>query len=143
MIKPELVTQLLQSLREHVSLLRPFQAQTLDELTRDMVRWHGILHLLQLSVQHVIDISAHLLAGLNAAVPDDYREIILKLGMMGILPYDFAQRIAPMAGFRNVVAHEYLTVDPLIVSKILHQQLSDFDEFIARIYEYLQREGHL
>jgi uncharacterized protein YutE (UPF0331/DUF86 family) len=67
---------------------------------------------------------------------------LLKAGQSGILPFEFAERIAPMIGFRNVVVHEYLTVDPLKVVDTLHNRLDDFEEFKMYIYDYLRREGH-
>jgi uncharacterized protein YutE (UPF0331/DUF86 family)/predicted nucleotidyltransferase len=143
-IKLEVVQRLLVSLHEKVELLRPLQHVSLKELTADPLRWNGTLHLLQLSIEHVTDIGAHLLAGRGLAVPDDYRQIILKLGEgAGPLPFEFAQRIAPMAGFRNIVVHRYLTVDPERVSDLLYYHLSDFDEFIRYAYDDLRHQGYL
>jgi uncharacterized protein YutE (UPF0331/DUF86 family) len=48
-----------------------------------------------------------------------------------------------MTGFRNVVVHEYLTVDPAIVERVLKYGLADFEQFIEYIYDYLRHEGHL
>jgi len=91
-----------------------------------------------------MDISNHLLAGLRRQVPDDGREAIRQLGRgTGVLPYEFAERIAPMSGLRNVIVHEYLTVDPLIVHQALLRGLDDFDEFAQHVYDYLRREGLL
>ena len=111
-IKPQLVLRQLGSLRRHIELLRPLQTQPLAELSRDRLRWYGLLYVLQMLVEHVTDISNHLPAGTNEVVTDDGRETILTMGQSGRLPLDFAERIAPMVGFRNVVVHEYLTVDP-------------------------------
>ena len=143
MIKPDIVVGLLRSLREHVGYLRKLQNLTLKELIDDFVKWNATLHLLQVSIEHVTDISAHMLAGAGAVVPDNYRLILRKMGETALLPYDFAERIAPMAGFRNIVVHHYLTVDPVIVDDLLHNRLGDFDEFALHIYDYLRREGHL
>jgi len=144
LMKLEVVKRLLESLQEQIEFLRPLQRFSLKELTDDPLRWNGVLHLLQLSVEHVTDISAHLLAGRGVAVPDDHRQIILKLGQSdGPLPFEFAQRIAPMAGFRNIVVHRYLTVDPEKVSDLLYQHLNDFDEFIRYVYDDLRRQGYL
>lgn len=143
-IKLEVVKRLLESLQEQIELLRPIQRLSLKELTADPLRWNGTLHLLQLSVEHVTDIGVHLLSGRGVAVPDDYRQIILKLGQGDRpLPFEFAERIVPMAGFRNIVVHRYLTVDPERVSDLLYYHLSDFEEFIRYVYDDLRREGYL
>jgi uncharacterized protein YutE (UPF0331/DUF86 family) len=99
--------------------------------------------LLQTSVEHVTDIGAHLLSGDNLAVPENHYQIIKSMGQMGVLPHEFAERIAPMARFRNIVVHHYLTIDPLEVEKILKNHLDDFSQFIEHIYNYLHRKGYL
>jgi uncharacterized protein YutE (UPF0331/DUF86 family) len=143
MIKLHVVLQILESLREQITLLRPLKSESLAELTADLVRYNGVIHLLHTAVEHVTDVGAHILGGTGLEVPDGYREIIVKMGRHGILPYEFAERIAPMAGFRNIVVHQYLTVDPVRVYEHLQHGLDDFEQFIDHIYEYLRREGHL
>ncbi len=143
MIKPEVIIKLLESLREHVNLLRSVQSESLASLTADLVRYNGVIHLLQICVEHVTDIGAHILAGSGLEMPDEYRDIIIKLGQHSIIPRDFAERIAPMTGFRNIVVHRYLTVDPAQVYSHLQHGLDDFERFIVYIYEYLQREGYV
>lgn len=142
-IKPQLVLRQLGSLRRHIELLRPLQTEPLAELSRDRLRWYGLLYVLQMLVEHVTDISNHLLAGTNEVVTDDARSTIRTMGHSGLLPLDFAERIAPMVGFRNVVIHEYLMVDPVIVYRVLQTGLAEFDQFARYIEDYLRREGHL
>ncbi len=143
MIKVPVVQKLLTSLGEQVVVIRPLQKFSLKELSDDPLRWNGLLHLLQISVEHVTDIGAHLLAGSGSDVPDAHREILLKLGRVGVLPSAFAERIMPMTGFRNIIVHHYLTVDPQKVGDILYNHLDDFDDFSRYILAYLRREGHL
>jgi uncharacterized protein YutE (UPF0331/DUF86 family) len=114
MTKPEVVLRRLASLEERVALLEQQQAQDLAALTADPVRWNGVLHLLQVSVEIVVDIAAHSVADWPAQVPDSHRLTLLKLGELGVIPADFAARIAPMTTFRNIVVHNYLTVDPAL-----------------------------
>lgn len=140
-LKAAVLEKLLASLRRYVEQVRPLQTTPLGELTADWVRWNGVLHILQLCVEHVVDIGNHLLVARDV-VSDSNRETILMLGRLGIVPLDFANRIAPMTGFRNVVVHEYLTVDPAIVEQVLKYGLDDFEQYIEFIYDYLRREGH-
>ncbi|MBI4630350.1 MAG: DUF86 domain-containing protein [Chloroflexi bacterium] len=143
MVDARLLVKLLESLREQVDVIRPLQKLSLRELTDDPLRWNGLLHLLQVSVEHATDIGAHVLAGTNKETPDSHRLIFIKLGQTKILPLEFAERIAPMASFRNIVVHHYLSLDPEKVADILYNHLGDFDEFSFHIYDYLRREGYI
>lgn len=80
----------------------------------------------------------HLIASLALAAPRDYHDVIVKLGEHGIIPRDFAAQIAPMAGFRNILVHEYLAVDLAEVYRILRERLDDFRLFAAHVERFLE-----
>jgi uncharacterized protein YutE (UPF0331/DUF86 family) len=61
----------------------------------------------------------------------------------GVLPSTFAEHLAPIAGFRNILVHEYLVVDPAKLYDILIHGRTDLQEFGQRIVEYLQRTSTL
>lgn len=142
-IKPHVIVGLLRALEEYVNQLHQLEATTVQELAEDFVKRNAILHLLQTSVEIITDICAHILTDLGGDVPDHHRLLIEKMGTVGILPSAFAARIAPMAGFRNIIVHHYLEVDLQLVADALHHQLGDFEEFRLHIYDYLRREGLL
>jgi uncharacterized protein YutE (UPF0331/DUF86 family) len=45
-----------------------------------------------------------------------------------------------MAKFRNVVVHQYETIDPTIVVSILHRNLWDFKKYKKAIIKYLSSQ---
>src|SRR5512141_582716 len=60
---------------------------------------------LEVAAQCCIDISNRIIVLEGAQKPRDYREAILRLGELGVLPPDFAERLAPIAGFRTIPVH--------------------------------------
>jgi len=57
-----------------------------------------------------------------------------------VLGGEFAQRFAAIAGFRNVLAHEYLTIDWQLV--YVHVQgTGDFEAFGAGVRQWLDRRS--
>lgn len=142
-LKPHVVVGLLRALQEHVDQLRQLETITVEELAEDFVKRNAVLHLLQVSIEIVADICAHVLTGLGVNVPDHHRLLIEKMGVAGVLPQAFATRIASMASFRNIIVHRYLEVDLQSVADVLHHKLSDFEEFRFYVYDYLQRAGYL
>ena len=48
-----------------------------------------------------------------------------------------SKRLAPMAGFRNILVHEYLEIDRHRVYRVLKNDLSDFERFIKAVSKLL------
>ena len=80
MIKVELILSLLRSLEQYVTRLKKIPHKTLRELVDDVLAYWGVLHGLQIAVQHVVDVSIHLLAGQLLAAPQSFKDIIFEMG---------------------------------------------------------------
>ena len=48
-----------------------------------------------------------------------------------------ASELRKMAGFRNILVHGYLAVDPAIVRDVLEHRLEDVEAFVASIRQRL------
>jgi len=95
---------------------------------------------LEVAAQCVLDISHRIISLSAAPKPRDYYEAILRLGELGVLPLEFAEKLAPLAGFRNILVHEYLQVDWREVYKNL-QQSNDLVNFAGLIRQWLKKGG--
>jgi uncharacterized protein YutE (UPF0331/DUF86 family) len=142
-VKVRVILERLHALDEYIRLLQPYREWNIRRLTEDRIIYGGVLHYLQLSVQVVMDISTHLNIELDWERTADYKGAVLSLGKHGVLPPEFAERISGLTGFRNILVHEYLTVDPLKVQGALQEGLEDLKKFIVHIADFMQREGYL
>ena len=143
MIKTEVVLKHLRSLQEYALKLRTLLVLPEEELIADTITYWAVQRGLQVAIQHVTSVGAHLLAGLAVGTPAEYRDIILDLGRHGIIPLAFAQRISAMAGFRNILVHQYLEIDEGEVYRNLQLGPDDFETFVDHVLAFLQREGYL
>ena len=93
---------------------------------------------LQLCAQNAIDVAIHLVtaAGLDAS---DYTSALDRLTRMNVLPTAFGVRFRQIAGFRNVLVHDYIEVNLDVVAKVLDENLDDFEEFARLVERYLDR----
>jgi uncharacterized protein YutE (UPF0331/DUF86 family) len=135
---PEVVRRHLAALREALSNLRRHAGRSAAELRADSdLRW-TVERGLQLCVQNALDIATHLAAASGLDSPD-YATAIDRLAELSVLPADFASRLRPIAGFRNVLVHGYLQVDLEILERVLRERLSELQEFADRVEQYLAR----
>jgi len=130
----------LAALREALTNLRRHAGSTPEMLRADMdLRW-AIEHGLQLCAQNAIDIATHLAAtaGLDAS---DYASALDRLTGMNVLPAAFGAHFRQIAGFRNVLVHDYIEVDLEVVCAVLAERLDDFEEFARLVERHLDESG--
>lgn len=66
---------------------------------------------LQLAIQAILDIGTHIIADEGLNRPAGYEDIVPELGRAAILPPVLVERLAGLAGLRNILVHDYLEVD--------------------------------
>jgi uncharacterized protein YutE (UPF0331/DUF86 family) len=57
----------------------------------------------------------------------------------GVLSPELGARLAGIAGFRNILVHDYLQIDRGIVYQKLHEGVADLESFATEIVQFLQR----
>ena len=73
-------------------------------------------------------------------VPGSYADIFYFLSDAGIMPRPFADKLANLAGFRNILVHDYTKVKPAKVYANL-ERLDDFHDFARYITTYLEKQS--
>jgi uncharacterized protein YutE (UPF0331/DUF86 family) len=89
-----------------------FKNHSDDEVSKDSTLYYSLEHMLQLSIQIILDIGAHILAEEFHENPQSYAEVITSLGKHGIVNIEFATTQSEMAKFRNKLVHDYGTIVP-------------------------------
>lgn len=133
----EILIARLEALDVYLSELDSYSRYSAEEISADFIKFRAVQHSLQLAAQVVVDIAAHIISADFHSRVHEYRELISELGNVGVLEPEFAERLAPLAGFRNILVHDYLEVDPLIVYDILQNGRADLREFGKQILLYL------
>ena len=78
---------------------------------------------------------------LKGAVASDYRESFLAIGRASVITTELAEQLAPSAGLRNRLVHEYDEIDDQIVLQSVGTALDQYGRFIAAIEKYLAAGG--
>ncbi|HXH06271.1 MAG TPA: DUF86 domain-containing protein [Vicinamibacterales bacterium] len=95
-----------------------------------------VLHLWQ-AVQIVIDLAVATCLKLDLGAPQGYADAFRRLERAGVLPSPLADRLARAAGFRNIVAHAYETLDMRRVYRAAAEGPADLRAFLALLADRL------
>lgn len=91
------------------------------------------------AIQACLDVAAHVVASEGYREPTDDADLFRVLEEEGTLSADVADRMVEMAGFRNVLAHEYADIDHERVYGHL-QDLDHFRRFAEEVAAFIAAE---
>lgn len=140
-IDAAIVRRKLGHLMTSLDLLRTARTMTIVEYRADVWRRKGIERVLQEAIEAALDVNAHLIAELGMEVPDDYFGGFAKLSELGVLPNELAHALAPSAGLRNRLVHEYDQIDDAKVLTAVGTMVDLYPRYIQAIENHLARLG--
>jgi len=112
--------------------LEPLKNRSLEEIKDDPYLQDVIERNFEVAAQACIDIANRIISLENLEKPADYYQAIERLGENGIVPAAFARELAPIAGFRNLLVHQYLEINQEEVYSYLGNldQLYQFQKYV-------------
>lgn len=128
-------------LRENIQRLRTLAAIPKADFLADFTKVEAAKHLLQTSVEAVIDVAVQILSTLNEPLPGHHAEVFEALNRHGVVPAERVESYRQMVAFRNRVVHLYERVDDRRVYEILTTNLADFETFIAEVISFTDRSN--
>lgn len=127
----------LKKILEYTGRLKKYQGMTERELVKDPEKAAAIERFFQLAIEAVIDIANLLNAEFRFRPAKDAKESLEILGEEGVLDRQFASGFSGVAGFRNILVHQYLDIDYNRVTESLNH-LGDFEKFARQVARYLK-----
>ena len=139
-MRPEFtgIEKRLDELHERLSRLEPLRNKSRSDFDKDAFLRDIVERNLEIAAQCCIDISNRIISLEKAKKPQDYYEAFIRLGELKVLPVEFARNFAPIAGFRNILVHEYLGVNWDEVYKNL-QEIDELAQFAEIVRGWLLR----
>jgi uncharacterized protein YutE (UPF0331/DUF86 family) len=143
MLRPEFIRRKLQLIAEDLGRLAQFQDLTFQELIDDSLKLAAVERLLERIVMRAIDVNEHLISELATGQEEKitrltYRDTFLRLAELNVYPSEFAQRIAPSAGLRNILVHDYNDVDRNILYQSIQSCLQDYSQYVEYAGRFLE-----
>jgi uncharacterized protein YutE (UPF0331/DUF86 family) len=128
---PERISHRLLALHETLAHLARPEAADAEHLTRDPVMAAAVERWLQVAVEACIDVAFHVSANAGWTPPPSARAAFAQLAAHGRIPTDLAERLGRATAMRNVLVHDYTSVDLALVAAAVREDLGDLREFAA------------
>lgn len=137
----DLVRRKLAVITRKLEQLGAVAGMAVEEYRADPFRVKGTEKLLQETVEAAVDANLHLLRAAGAPTPGDYYESFVAVGREGVIPSALAGRLAPAAGLRNRLVHDYELIDDAIVLDAVVEARRTFPEYVAAVERFLEAKG--
>lgn len=136
MVNQSIVKAKVSGIEANLGRLKEKKNIALAELKANKDMQDIILHNLQLSIQGCIDIASHIISDQGWEVPDTLAGLFDILLRHKIISAQLNERLKKMVGFRNIIVHEYGTIDLNKVHQILTRDIKDIYSFLKRVCSY-------
>jgi uncharacterized protein YutE (UPF0331/DUF86 family) len=124
---------------ESLKLLEPIARMTQRQYLEDLYKRKATERLLQELIEAAIDINTYMIVQTGHIVPDDYYESFIKAGALQIISLDLAEKLAPSAGLRNRLVHEYNMLEHSVVLDAVRKAEELYTEYIRQVEDYIGR----
>ena len=136
-VDPAVVRRKLSVITTNLRALEPVATIDLTRYRAEIFTRKGTERLLQELIEAALDLNMHLLAQTARKLPDDYYQSFILLGEQEILSKELATALAPSAGLRNRLVHEYEAIDDTVVMKAVRQAQDLYPQYVAAVEQYL------
>jgi len=128
----------LKKLSDQLKELKKHGQISVEKLNSDKLLSSALERQLEVACEIALDIARLVNTDQRLPVAEDYKGYIVSLGKANILPAEFATEFSKIAGFRNILAHDYLDIDPKQIVDKINNHLVDFDTFIRSIAQFYE-----
>ena len=136
-IEIEIIKRKLAVIIENLKALEPIKNMKRNEYEGDLYKRKATERLLQELIEAAVDINTHIIIETGNPVPNDYYESFIKAGELKIISSDLAEKLAPSAGLRNRLVHEYDTLDHSMVFKAVAMADELYPQYVKEISDYV------
>ncbi len=131
------VAKKLEEIAGYLEEVRDLFQDSDTEILGNSTKLHSAERLLQLVVDTMLDVNQHFIREKGLKGLEDFQGTFYVLGQNGILPADFAQRLAPVVGLRNRIVHRYEALDKKLFITTFRRNYPDFERYARHITQYL------
>lgn len=136
-IEEEIIRKKIAVMIESLKALEPIMNMTPEEYIEELYKRKATERLLQELIETAIDVNTYLIVQTGNTIPDDYYESFIKAGELKVISLELAEKLAPSAGLRNRLVHEYDGLEHSIVLNAVRTAENLYPQYVKQIEDYI------
>jgi len=136
MVKKDIITAKITHIQRALTRLNEKQPASLEDFLKNRDTQDIVLLNMQTAIQGCIDIASHIISDSSWGVPGSLAGLFDTLCEKKVITANTKEIMRGMAGFRNLIVHEYVGLDMTKVYEICTGKLADFNTYLKEIAAY-------
>ena len=129
MTNSSVIENKISSVKKYLKILENYKGYSKDELEKDINIKGAVERYLYLAIQSTIDLAEAVISYKEIRKPATLGETFYILEEEKIIDTKLREELVKMAGFRNIIAHDYEKINYNIVYDILQNKIKDIENF--------------
>jgi len=138
-VEPRTVLAKLERIVEEIAFLAGYRGQTFEVYARDPKGRRAAERSLEVIIEAAVDINHHVVVQNGFPPPSDYRSSFGEAARVGLIDPALAAALAPSAGLRHRLAHEYSTIDDCKVFDAISEAVRGYAEYVTQVRAYVRQ----
>ena len=139
MLNKDLINTKIRNIQEYLLEIEPILSLPKDQIITNVEKLRTLERNFQLIVDAILDINIHFIREFELGSPNDLQSTFVILAEGKVIPMDFAKKISPVVGLRNVLVHGYEKVDRDLFVDSFQKNRQDFDKYMLFINSFLDK----
>lgn len=130
-------------IQEDLSKLDNLAGYTFDQISKDDIKLMAAERYLEKIIMRAIDINQHIISvmGRGDERIRGYEDTFYILAKLGAYDEEFAKQIAPSAGLRNRLVHEYNDTQQEIIYQSIGQAVREYVQYCDYVLKFIEKQG--
>lgn len=128
-------------LQESTRIIEELLSEEGEKVINDERLKSALYFNLVISIETILDVGNHILAESFNMPAGSYKDIILGLGIKGVVPKEFSLHNQDMGDFRNKIIHDYDRIDDVQAYQYAKKAPEIFKDFMKNFAKFTERES--
>lgn len=139
MLNGDFIKKAFLEIEKYLKILQKRKGINGEKLKQDTELLLMVAHALQFTIQALTDIGTHILSEIGSERWEDYADIPRYLSMSKIISEKNAEIFVSMVKMRNILAHEYISLDAEKVADVINNRLDGIMTIVLEYKNYFEK----